>query len=91
MTTSALDYSVYGQICEAGTTSREAAAGEEFYAIQVIADAVVANMTWLSDYSNINDWSAFTGGIPAGTVLTGRFSQIQLTSGSIIIHKRFRG
>lgn len=89
MTTKDYDYSVYGQEVEESTTAHTTPTGTEYYAMQVIADAVVASMTWAEDYAAASDgdWSDLTS-IPAGTVLTGRFTALTLTSGEVILHLR---
>ena len=71
-----------GQVVEAGTTARTG----QFQAMQVVAAAVVASMTWNSGYPSTNDWSAL-GTIPAGTILYGRFTALTLTSGKVVLYK----
>lgn len=82
-----LDFSVIGQNVVTGTSSQVAPSGIEYYAMQVIADAVVANMTFADGYDATGDWSDFST-IAAGATLTGRFNQLQLTSGGVILHYR---
>lgn len=83
-----LDFSQVGQVV---VTSTDAVVGD-FYALQVIAEAVVASMTWKTGYAvedgagSPADWSDFTA-IPVGTILYGRFSALTLTSGEVILHK----
>lgn len=76
-----LDFSFNGQTVITDTTP----ATGQFYAMQVIADAVVASMTFEPDYDSSGDWSDL-GTIPAGTTICGRFSALTLTSGKVILH-----
>jgi hypothetical protein len=76
-------FSQKGQVVLTGTT---AAATSNYFAMQVIADAVVASMTWIEGYGATGDWSDLTV-IPAGAVLCGRFNTLTLTSGEVILHK----
>jgi len=57
----------------------------QFYAMQVIAETVVASMVFEPGYVVIGDWSDLTT-IPAGVTLFGRFTSITLTSGEVILH-----
>lgn len=76
-------FSQKGQVVVTGTS---AAARADYFAVQVIADAVIASMEWNPDYDGTSDWSAL-GTISAGTVLAGRFKTLTLTSGKVILHK----
>lgn len=62
---------------------------DKFGGMLVVADAVVATMSW-SDYyeeDSSGDWSDLTE-IKAGTYLPGEFDSITLTSGEVILYKR---
>jgi hypothetical protein len=78
-----LDFSLKGCVVINDTTAAPAA---EYYACQVVADSVIASMTFSPTYDNTGDWSDLTS-IPAGTLLFGRFTTLTLTSGEVILHK----
>ena len=61
-----------------------------FTGMLVIADTVVASMSWKDGYSTgagSLDWSEFTS-IPAGAYLPGDFTDIELTSGEVILIRK---
>ena len=66
-----------------GTSKVSAENGAYFFAIQVTADMIVAGQENVTGATNMN-LSLITGGIPAGTVIYGKFSSITLTSGQAI-------
>lgn len=78
-------FSQKGQVVLTGT---DPAPSGDYYAMQVVSEggAVVASMDWSAGYSATGDWSQLAS-IPAGTVLTGQFRTLTLTSGEVILHK----
>lgn len=58
-----------------------------FFAMQVVANAVVASMTFDSDYGAQGNWTSLST-IPAGTTLFGKFSELTLTSGKAILYSK---
>lgn len=58
-----------------------------FFAMQVVADAVVASMTYEPDYGSKGNWTSLST-IPAGTTLFGKFSQLTLTSGKAVLYSK---
>lgn len=76
-----LEFSLKGQTVVTGTSAQTG----DFYCMQVVAAAVVSDMTWAPGYTAGAKWSALTS-IPAGTFLYGRFVSLTLTSGEVILH-----
>ena len=66
-----------------GTSAVTPDTGYYFYAIQVMADIVVSAQGNVSGHTNPT-LSALIGGVPAGTVIYGKFTSITLTSGEAI-------
>lgn len=83
MTSSPLDWSLKGQVI---LTDTSAAPTANYYAMHVIAAAVVSEITYVPGYDVTGDWSDLTT-IPAGAVLAGRFLTLTLASGEVILHK----
>jgi hypothetical protein len=62
-----------------------AAHSGDFTGLLIVADTVVASMTWKSGYAvNTNKTWANLGTLPAGLYLPGKFASITLTSGKAI-------
>lgn len=83
MKSSGIDHFIHGQRCllhSAGSVTGD------FAGMLVITDTVVANMTWANGYLADNSWATL-GTIPAQTYIPGHFTQIQLTSGKVILAK----
>jgi hypothetical protein len=76
-------FSQSGQVVIVNTT---AAPTSNYYAVQVLADAVIASIVYDPGYDITGSWASFTV-INAGTVLAGRFKTLTLTSGQVILHK----
>lgn len=83
MTSSPLDWSLKGQVVLTGTAAAPTA---NYYAVHVIADAVISAVTYVTGYDITGDWTDLDT-IPAGAVLAGRFTTLTLTSGKVILHK----
>lgn len=66
-----------------GTSAVTPATGYYFYAIQVTSDIIVSAQGNLTGATNMV-LANITGGIPAGTVIYGKFNSITLTSGQAI-------
>ena len=62
-----------------------AATTGNFFAVQVVADAIISAVTFQHNYEITGSWTSL-GTIPAGTVLYGRFSSLTLTSGKAILY-----
>lgn len=74
---------LYGSKEIVGITKVSAATGSYFFAIQAISDIKVASQENEPESTNAN-LSLLTAGIPAGTVIYGKFTSITLTSGQAI-------
>lgn len=66
-----------------GTSAVTPVTGCYFYAIQVMSDIIVSAQSNITGSVNAN-LTLLTGGIPAGTVIYGKFNSITLTSGQAI-------
>lgn len=67
-------------------TGTSPAATSEYFAVQVIAAAVIASVTYTPSANMTGTWTSLTS-IPAGTILYGRFSTLTLTSGQVVLYK----
>lgn len=83
MNTTALANSLVGSVVLTDTTASPTG---EYYAVQVIADAVVDSVTYHQNHQMTNSWADLTS-ISAGTVLYGRFTNLTLASGEAILHR----
>lgn len=79
----ALANSLVGSVVLTDTTASPTG---EYYAVQVIADAVIDTVTYVPHHQMTNSWSDLTS-IPAGAVLFGRFTNLTLASGEVILHR----
>lgn len=72
-------------------TDTTAQSGRTWFAMQVVADAVVASMTFATDkFGNdihASDWTTL-GTIPAGITLYGEFTALTLTSGKVVLYRK---
>lgn len=66
-----------------GTDAVTPATGYYFFAIQFTSDAVVAAQGNVTGAVNVT-MSSLSAGIPAGTIVFGKFNSITLTSGQAI-------
>ena len=73
----------YGGVAIVGTAEVEPATGYQFYAVHVVADAVVAAQ---GDVIATNVDLTAIASIPAGTVIYGKWDSLTLTSGSVIAY-----
>ena len=73
----------YGGVAIVGTDEVEPATGYQFYAVHVVADAVVAAQ---GDVIATNVDLTDIASIPAGTVIYGKWNALTLTSGSVIAY-----
>ena len=65
-----------------------ATTGEEFVAIQVLTDAVIsATLTANQSTGEIGDTSITSLALTAGTIIYGRFVNLQVASGKVIAYK----
>ena len=64
-----------------------ATAGETFVAIQVITDAVISADLNANENAEIGDASITSLSLTAGTVIYGRFVNLQVASGKVIAYK----
>lgn len=79
------DWGLHG--CDAvADTSAQTNGTAGYYAMLVIADAVVSAMTFANTANHDGDWSDFTS-IPAGTLLMGNFTSLTLTSGEVLLYR----
>lgn len=67
-------------------TNTSAASTAEYFAVQVIAAAVISAVTYTTSANMTGSWTSLTS-IPAGTILYGRFSTLTLTSGQVVLYK----
>lgn len=82
MKSSGIDHFIHGQQIVTNTSNVTG----DFAGMLVIADTVISSMTWANNYNASGSWTSL-GTIPAQTYLPGHFSQIQLTSGKVILAK----
>lgn len=80
---SLLDWSLKGQVV---LTDTSAAPTSNYFAVHVIADAVIDAVTYADGYDITGDWTDLTV-VRAGAVLAGRFKTLTLASGEVILHK----
>ena len=67
------------------TGTESSTAGDEFIAIQAVADTVIDFDTVLRDDAHVRSETSVTAlPIPAGVVIYGRFDNLVLTSGDVI-------
>ncbi len=64
-----------------------ATVGETFIAIQVITDAVISATLTANESGEIGDTSITSLALTAGTVIYGRFVDLQVASGKVIAYK----
>ena len=64
-----------------------ATAGETFVAIQVLEDAVISTDLNANENAEIGDTSITSLSLTAGTVIYGRFVNLQVASGKVIAYK----
>ena len=64
-----------------------ATVGETFVAIQVITDAVISATLNANESEEIGDSSITSLSLTAGTVIYGRFVNLQVASGKVIAYK----
>lgn len=64
-----------------------ATAGETFVAIQVLEDAVISATLNANENAEIGDASITSLSLTAGTVIYGRFMNLQVASGKVIAYK----
>jgi hypothetical protein len=67
-------------------TNTNAAPTSEYFAVQVVAAAVISSVTFSPNTDVTGSWTSFTS-IPAGTILYGRFKTLTLTSGQVVLYK----
>lgn len=79
------EHALQGQTIVTGTAPTTG----HFTGMLVIADAVVAAVTYETSYEITGTWTSLTS-IPAGLYLPGRFSSITLTSGEVVLIHRKR-
>jgi hypothetical protein len=80
---SKLDWSLRGQVVLTGTS---AAPTSNYFALHVIADAVISSVTFADGYEMTGSWIDL-GTLNAGCVIAGRFKTLTLASGKVILHK----
>lgn len=64
-----------------------ATVGETFIAIQVLEDAVISSTLTANEVGEIGDASITSLALTAGTVIYGRFIDLQVASGKVIAYK----
>ena len=64
-----------------------ATAGETFVAIQVLEDAVISSTLVATENGEIGDTSITALSLTAGTVIYGRFVNLEVASGKVIAYK----